>query len=411
MTAALVRTSAAAHHHIAFVTKSLTTLRSLGMPAQRTCAALSRLASRWVRSARRRGQLALTVPSVGVATTDVPFPHFDLLLLTEDPIGTGYMVITESVIGLTTRASLEGHPAELVAAPSPLMHQVMGKGPLFLGGRSVARADGGEWPWERMIAIGAASTSVLTRLPSPTCLVARVRVWVCGAGRGGPRRRRLRDLLPDAASHAGCRADLLRSPSFVTMLILALNLPRGMRPSMPTAVRYTLARLRAPTCWPAWPLRMTFLLLLPVRILRVRDAAGTLLRTTVLSWEFEGVASRLGPRSSGEEARPWLPAAHQLASAGGPRAAEFEGGTMRLGRLLTSARSASSSITPWRSVRGLQTLSQRRAALAPVCASSPLLRSRSLLGRLGRLALLPLEASCLAATWNRAFMKSSANVN
>jgi hypothetical protein len=251
MTAALVRTSAAAHHQIASMKESLSTLRGLEVPARTMCAKLSRRADLWMRSARSRGRAALTVPSAGVVETDAPFPHFGFLVLAENLTGTGYMVFTEGAVGSITCASIVGHPAVLGTTPSSLMHQGMSKGPVFLGGRSVARADGGKWPWERVVAIGAASTFVLTRFPSPTCLVARVWVWVCGVGRGGPRRRRLRDLLPDAASHVGCRTDLRRPPSFVPMLTLALNLPRGMRQDMPTAVRYTLARLRALTCWPA----------------------------------------------------------------------------------------------------------------------------------------------------------------
>jgi hypothetical protein len=197
-------------------------------------------------------------------------------------------------------------------------------------------------------------------------------------GRGGPRPRRLRDLLPNAASHVGRRTDLRRPPGFVPVLTLALNLPRGMRRDMPTAVQSTLARLRAPTCWPAWPRRTTFLLL-HARIARMRE---TLLRATALLWEFEGVEPRLGPRPSGEEARPRLPAANLLASAEGPRAAEFEGGITRLGRMLTTVWSTTSETTSWLSDR-----------------------------RLGRLALLPLEPISLVATWVRVFPRPSANVN
>ncbi len=200
-------------------------------------------------------------------------------------------------------------------------------------------------------------------------------------GRGGPRHRRLRDLLPDAASHVGSRMDSRRPPGSAPTFTLALNLHRGGRWDMLIAAQFTLAWRRAPTCWPAWPRRTTFLLL-HARIVMVREAAKARLRATVLRWEFEGERLRLGPRPSGEEARARLPAADQLASAEGLRAAEFVGGNTRLGRVLTTVRRATSRTSSWRSARGL-----------------------------GQMALLLFEPIDLVATWARAFPRPSANVN
>ncbi len=140
-----------------------------------------------MRSAARCRQLVPMMPRGGAAKTDEPFLHVGFLLLTKGPADIVYVMITESVIGWTTCANLAGHLAELAVVPSSLMRRIMGKGPLLLGGSGVARANGGELPWESMVAIGAAPTSVLTRVPNLTRLVARVRVWVCGVGRGGPR--------------------------------------------------------------------------------------------------------------------------------------------------------------------------------------------------------------------------------
>ncbi len=194
-------------------------------------------------------------------------------------------------------------------------------------------------------------------------------------------------------------------------ITIAPNLPCGMRQSMPTVVQYTLARLRAPTCWLAWSLRLALLLRWPLLALNFRNAAEILARAAMPVCEFEGEASRLGPRSSGEEAWPRLPAAHLLASAGEPRAAEFEGETIRLGRRISRARTATSATTPRRSARGPHTISLRRTALTPVCVSTSRRRSRLPLRRLGRLAPIPLVPFHLAAIWTRAFLKSPANVN
>ncbi len=149
----------------------------------------------------------------------------------------------------------------------------------------------------------------------------------------------------------------------------------------------------------------------PLLTLDLRNGAEILAWAALPVCEFEGEASRLGPRSSGEEASLRLPAAHLLASAGEPRAAEFEGGSICLGRRIPRARAAA-SVTTWRrSARGLLYTLLRRTALAPACVSASLRRSRPRLRSLGRLAPTPFVLSDLAAVWTRALLKSPPNVN
>ncbi len=140
-----------------------------------------------MRSMMRPRQLVPTVPSDGAVPMVGPFPRADFLLLIKDPADIVYVVITESVIGLTTRASPEGHPAEPVVAPSPLMRHVMGKGPPLLGGRTVVPSIGRVKLWSSMIAVSVVLIFPMTRIPGLVRLVVRVKAWVCVVGRGGPR--------------------------------------------------------------------------------------------------------------------------------------------------------------------------------------------------------------------------------
>jgi hypothetical protein len=286
------------------------------------------------------------------------------------------------------------------------------KGPLLLRGCSVARASGGEGSWKGLIVISAISISVLTGFPIPAHMVARVRLWVCGVWRGGSRLRRLRDLIPDAAIRAGPKADWLRPPRPAATVIIALGLPHHMQLLTPIAAPSMRERLHAQECWLAWPRRLTLRLPRPLRALVVRHWMENLQRGMLLRWQFVGAVLRLGPRSSGEEARLRLPAAHQLASAGKRCTAQFVGAELRLGRVHASGESAYSYPTTSRpSDSELQGPAQRRTTLVPILVPPTRMRCRCLQGRSGRLTMPFLKPLCLAITWKQVLLKSQATVN